>query len=114
MSGKKGMKHYPAEIKLEAVREFYEEGKTRSEIAKALGVGDPDRVKAWLKQYRREGVAGFSQPQGRPRKARNEQTELERLRMENALLKKFHTELRNEVLARRNIGSSSIIAKNTP
>ena len=114
MSGKQGMKHYPAEKKLEAVRQFYEEGKTRSEIAKALGVGDPNRVKAWLKQYRREGVEGFSQPHGRPRKDRNEQAELERLRMENVLLKKFHTELRNEALAKRNIGSSIIIEKNTP
>ena len=114
MSGTKGMKHYPAEKKLEAVRQFYEEGKTRSEIAKALEVGDPNRVKAWLKQYRREGVAGFSQALGRPRKDRNEQTELERLRMENALLKKFHTELRNKALAKRNIGSSSSIEKNTP
>jgi hypothetical protein len=28
MTGKKGMKHYPLELKLEAMRMFYEEGKT--------------------------------------------------------------------------------------
>jgi len=28
MSGKKGMGHYPAEMKVEAVRLFYEKGKT--------------------------------------------------------------------------------------
>jgi len=33
MSGKKGMKHYPQAVKLEAVRMFFEEGMTRAEIA---------------------------------------------------------------------------------
>ena len=89
MSGRKGMKHYPAETKLEAIRLFYEKGKTRAEITQLLNVQDPHRVKAWLKQYRREGVAGFSKAQGRPRKqAESEQAELKRLRMENDLLKK--------------------------
>jgi hypothetical protein len=31
MTGKKGMKHYPLELKLEAMRMFYEEGKTRKD-----------------------------------------------------------------------------------
>lgn len=114
MAGKKGMKHYPAEIKMEAVRLFYEEGKTRAEITQTLGVRDPHRVKAWLKQYRREGVEGFSKPIGRPPKQpESERVELERLRMENALLKKYHTELRKEVLAKRNIGLSINTEKNT-
>jgi transposase len=113
MAGKKGMRKYPAELKLEAMRLFYEEGKTRSEITWLLGVQDPHRVKAWLKQYRREGTEGFHKPQGRPRKRReSEAEELKRLRMENALLKKFHTELRTERLAKRNIGSSSTIERN--
>ena len=107
MAGKKGMKHYPAEMKLEAVRLFYEEGKTRAEITQILGVRDPHRVKAWLKQYRREGAEGFSKPKGRPRKKpESEQAELERLQMENALLKKYHTELRKGMLAKRNTGLS--------
>ena len=49
MSGKKGMKHYPAEMKLEAVRQFYQEGKTQAEITNGLGIRDPNRVKVWLK-----------------------------------------------------------------
>ena len=44
MSGKKGMKHYPAEMKMEAVRLFYEEGKTRAEITQILGVRNLHRV----------------------------------------------------------------------
>ena len=113
MAGKKGMRHYPAEKKLEAVRLFYEEGKTRAEITEELEIRDPHRVKAWLKQYRREGVEGFSKLKGRPRKQpESEQAELARLRMENALLKKYHTELRKGLLAKRDIGLSINIEKN--
>jgi transposase len=112
MAGKKGMKHYPAETKLEAVRLFYEEGKTHAQITTELELYDPGRVKIWLKQYRREGGQVFTKPIGRRRKqAESESAELERLRMENALLKKFHTELRTQVLAKRNIGSSIIIER---
>ena len=113
MSGKKGMKAYPVEVKLEAMRLYYEEGKTRAEVTKLLEIRDPHAVKAWGKKYRREGVSAFRKVKGRPRKRDNEQTELQRLRMENDLLKKFHTELRKEALAKRNIGLSSTIGKNT-
>src|SRR5512139_2112517 len=106
MSGKAGMKRYAAEVKLEAVRLFYEEGKTRAEIAQILELRSVGRVEVWVRQYRREGVQAFSKPVGRPRKnPESEQAELERLRMENALLKKFQAELRKAVLAKRNIGS---------
>ena len=114
MSSKKGMKHYPKEVKLEAVRMFFDGGMTRAEIAKALGLRSVERVKIWTKQYRREGVEAFTKPIGRPRKvAESEQAELERLRMENTLLKKYHTELRKEMLAKRNIGLSTNTEKNT-
>lgn len=114
MSGKKGMSRYPEEVKLEAVRLFYEEGKTCAEITSVLNIHDPQRVKHWLWRYRREGATGFNKPTGRPRKqAESEQAELKRLRMENALLKKFHTELRTKVLAKRNIGSCITIERTT-
>jgi transposase len=113
MSGKKGMKAYPVEVKLEAVRMFLEEGKTRAEITKALGLRSEGRVKEWVRQYRREEVV-FSKPKGRPRrKIESEAQELKRLRMENDLLKKFHAELRKEVLAKRTIGSYTTQAKST-
>lgn len=114
MSGKNGMKNYPKEVKLEAVRMFLEEGMTRREIKAALGLRREGLVKRWVCQYRREGVEAFCKPKGRPRKqAESEQAELERLRMENALLKKYHSELRKEMLAKRNIGSSTTIEKPT-
>lgn len=114
MSGKKGMRHYPQEVKLEAVRLFFEEGMTRAEVTKALGLRSVGRVEVWTRQYRREGIAAFTKPIGRPRKvAESEQAELERLRMENTLLKKYHSELRKEMLAKRNIGLSTNTEKNT-
>ena len=114
MSGKTGMKRYLVETKLEAIRLFYEEGKTRAQITAMLGIHDPEAVKKWLKRYRREGVAGFRRLVGRPHKPpESEQAELKRLRMENDLLEKFHTELRKEVLAKRNIGLWLTIAKHT-
>lgn len=113
MSGKKGMRKYPVELKLEAIRLYYEEGKTRAEVTALLGIGNASAVKEWGQVYRREGVSGLKKTKGRPRKSETEQAELERLRMENSLLKKFHTELRKEVLAKRNIGSSTTNEKNT-
>lgn len=113
MSGKKGMRKYPVELKLEAIRLYYEERKTRAEVTALLGIGNASAVKEWGQAYRREGVSGLKKTKGRPRKSETEQAELERLRMENSLLKKFHTELRKEVLAKRNIGSSTTNEKNT-
>jgi transposase len=109
MSGKKGMKDYPVEIKLEAMRLYYEEGKTQAQVTAVLGIRDPARITKWIRRYRREGASGFSRPRGRPRK--EEQSELDRLRMEVALLKKFHSELREVQLAQRNIGFSTTIEK---
>lgn len=104
MSGKKGMKEYPLSVKLQAVRMFLEEGKTKAEIREILGLSE-GRVKIWVKQYRQEGEAGLHKPRGRSRKqAESVEEELSRLRMENELLKKFHAELRKDELAKRNIG----------
>jgi transposase-like protein len=113
MSGKKGMKQYPLKLKLEAMRLYYEVGKTRAEVTALLGIRDPHAVKEWGKKYRREGANAFMKARGRPHKIESEQAELERLRMENALLKKFRTELRNEGLAKRDIGLSIITKKST-
>lgn len=114
MTGKKGSTQYAQAIRLEAVRLFYEEGMTRRAIADKLGLRNERRVKEWAKIYRRKGVDGFSQvKRGRPPKKENTKAYVARLEMENALLKKFHTELRNEALAKRNIGLSTITAKNT-
>jgi len=113
MSGRKGMLHYRVEIKQEAVRLVLEEYKTYRVVAAQLGIRKAERIEAWVRMYRQEGELSFHKPIGRPVKAENEEREVERLRMENALLKKFHTELRKVQLAQRNIGRSTTTSKNT-
>ena len=113
MSGRKGIGHYRLEIKLEAVRLFYEEGKTHREISDALGLSSGECVERWVRRYRREGEQGFYKPIGRPKRTQNQATYIQQLEMENALLKKYHTELRKSLLAKRNIGSSGTIEENT-
>jgi transposase len=111
MSGKKGMVHYPIEVKREAVRQVEEEGLSYTEVAKRLEIRKAERIERWVAMYRKEGELSFHKPKGRPRKAEDEQSELQRLRMENTLLKKFHSELRKVPLAQRNIGRSSTTEK---
>ena len=113
MSGRKGMQHYPVETKREAVRLVEEEHQTYAAVATKLGIRKAERIEVWVRMYRKEGEASFHKPIGRPPKAQAGQRELERLRMENALLKKFHTELRELRLAQRNIGRSTTTKKTT-
>jgi transposase-like protein len=113
MSGQKGMLHYKVELKQEAVRLVQEEHMTYAAVADQLKIRKADRIKAWVRMYRREGELSFHKPIGRPLKTEGEEREVERLRMENALLKKFHTELRKVQLAQRNIGRSTTTSKNT-
>ncbi|HEX6269876.1 MAG TPA: helix-turn-helix domain-containing protein [Anaerolineales bacterium] len=112
MSGKKGMKQYPLATKLEAVRLYQEEGKAYKEITKQLQIVDPERVRKWVREFRRRGDTAFGRgPQlrrrGRPPKPKNKDAYIAQLEMENDLLKKFHAELRKLEHAKRNIGSST-------
>lgn len=118
MPGKKGMKHYSREVKLEAVRLYIVEGKSQAEIIEELGINNVRRVKQWLHAYRQEGEDGFlakpgKGPVGRSPKRENTEAYIARLEMENDLLKKFHAELRKLELARRNIGSFTTKKKHT-
>lgn len=111
-------KHYSKEVKLEGIRMYFEEGMTQDAITQVLGIRDRYRVKKWVKAYRREGLEAFSKMEkrvilGRPPKKENLQTYIARLEMENILLKKYHTELRKQVLAKRNIGLSRTKDKHT-
>lgn len=121
MSGRKGMKDYPVEIKLEAVRLFLEEGKTHRAIIEELNIRDAGRLDKWLAKYRKFGEAalGKRRPKsegaklGRPKKEEAHSRYVARLEMENALLKKFRTELREVPLAQRNIGRSTTTERTT-
>ncbi len=94
MSGRKGMLHYEAAVKEEAVRLFLEEGLTYKAIAERLGIRKAKRIKAWVRDYRKEGELGLHKVKGRPHKQEDQAAYIARLEMENALLKKFHEELR--------------------
>ena len=109
MSGRKGMLHYKVEVKQEAERLVLEEHLTYAAVAAKLEIRKAERIEAWVRMYRQEGEFSFHKPIGRPLKSQAE----EHLRMENALLKKFHTELRGVQLAQRNIGRSITTRKNT-
>ena len=91
MSGRKGILHYKVEIKQEAVRLVLEEHLTYAAVAVRLEIRKAERIEAWVRMYRREGELSFHKPIGRPVKIESEEREVKRLRMENALLKKFHT-----------------------
>lgn len=88
------MAHYEREVKEKAVKMYLEEHRSYAMIAKELGIRKAGRIEAWVGMYRKEGEVSFIKPIGRPRKSEREERELERLRMENALLKKFQAELR--------------------
>ena len=106
----------PLEYRREAVRLYYEEGLTLAEITERLGIRSPHRVKQWMQRYRREGEAFFLSGRGRcGRKKRGESTEeyIARLEMEVELLKKYQSELRDIMLAKRNIGRSSTTGRST-
>ena len=107
MSGTKGMLHYTLETKLLAIQ-MHEVGRlTYAQVAEQLGIRQAERIRKWYQAYRREGAAAFQKPLGRPRKEGKERSLVEQLQIENALLKKFHTELRKIMLARRDIGPSN-------
>lgn len=114
MSGTKGMTHYDLETKLEAIRLHAEEGLTYAEVATHLGLRKAGRIRIWFRQYRHEGKVGLTKKgSGRPPKVYSEEKRIAQLERENALLKKFHSELRKAMLARRNIGSSNTTEAST-
>jgi transposase-like protein len=107
------MLHYKVETKQEAVRLVLEEHLTYAAVAARLEIRKAERIEVWVRMYRQEGELSFHKPIGRPLKSQAEERELERLRMENTLLKKFRTELRGVRLAQRNIGRSTTTRKNS-
>jgi transposase len=114
MSGIKGMTHYDYVVKAEAIKLFLQEGISYKQIAERLSIRKAERIEKWVSQYRQEGEAGLQKPIGRPRKrAMDEKAYIARLEMENKLLKKLQSELREATLAKRDIGRSAIIKKST-
>lgn len=112
MSGKKGMQHYSAEKKQEAIRLFLEEGLSYREIAEQLEIRKQKRIRMWVQDYRRRGNELFTRHSGRQSKQTDEKSYIDRLEMENKLLKKLQSELQKDMLAKRDIGQSIITREN--
>ena len=103
-------------MKREALKLYLEEGVPAREILQRFSIYDPNRISAWARQYRKEGEGMFADKRSRSgRKPKQETTEayIARLEMEVDLLKKFHAELRQGSLAKRDIGSSNITGEDT-
>lgn len=116
MTRRKGSKDYPEWMKREALRLYLEEGVPAGEILQRYSIKDPNRINAWARQYQREGEAMFADKRsrsGRKPKEENTAAYIARLEMEVDLLKKFHAELRQGSLAKRDIGSSKTTGENT-
>ena len=82
-SKRRPYKTYPKEFKLEALRLVAESDKPASEVAMQLGIRRNQLYK-WKEQMSKKGDVASSK-RGRPKK--EEQSELARLRAENAQLK---------------------------
>ena len=116
MTRRKGSKDYPKWIKREAIKQYLEEGCSAGEIIERYGIRDRNRISTWARQYEAEGEAMFADKRsrsGRKPKAKNMAAYVARLEMELDLLKKFHTELRQALLAKRDIGSSKTTEEDT-
>ena len=116
MTRRKGSKDYPKWMKREALKLYLEEGWSAREIMERYAVIDRNRISAWVRQYHTEGEAMFEDKRsrsGRKPKRENPEAYIAKLEMELDLLKKFHTELRQGSLAKRDIGSLKITEEDT-
>ena len=98
MSGIKGMKTYPMTIKQEAVRLFFEEGKTMKEIMAKLEIRNDTQLECWFRAFRKDGILGLAEKRKgrRPKIAvhtiDNTEQRIKQLEMENELLRNFLSE----------------------
>ena len=92
-------KRYTPEFKIKVVETMHREKLSYRETARQFDICDHDRVAAWERIYLEEGAEGLfiehrgRKSTGRPPKIKKEEdliTEVQRLRAENAYLKKLN------------------------
>jgi len=95
-------KIYPQQLKLEAVEKFLA-GTSKTDIVAEFGISARSLFERWVVAYRKDGPAGLApKPRGRkPSVVGQESLEakIQRLEMENALLKKFQALMAEEKAA---------------
>lgn len=83
---------YPQQLKLEAVEKFLA-GTPKTDIVAEFGISARSLFERWVAAYRKDGPAGLApKPRGRKPSAVGQESleaKVQRLEMENALLKKF-------------------------
>lgn len=93
MSGKKGQKHYPNAIREEVLSRL-DGGESQAQISRELGISRY-AIQSWSGRRKEVNLRKMDpKAKGRPRKDgqpphQNEKKEIERLRMENKLLRDF-------------------------
>ncbi|MBM6617674.1 helix-turn-helix domain-containing protein [Bacillus suaedaesalsae] len=102
MSGKKGSNHQDVEVKLKAVQEVIELGKSVASVALDIGV-HRDTVNGWVLSYKESGPAGLKSKRINKQSSiddRKRIMELEKLlkekELENEILKKFQAFLKGK------------------
>lgn len=93
MAGKKGMRRYPVEIRIKAVKMFFEEGYCKKDIMSAFGIKSKTQLQGWFRRFRAEGYDGLKYRQkGAKSRRTNDVTAVERieeLEMKVELLEAF-------------------------
>jgi transposase len=82
------LKTYSQEIKVEAIRLHVEESWTYRQINEHLGITDRDRMKVWMRKYRKLGEFGLLDRRGRQEEYVDEDRHIQSLKRENEMLKK--------------------------
>lgn len=81
-------KRYTHEVRVEAIRLHVEEGWTYRRITDHLGIADEDRIKVWMRKYRKLGEFGLLDRRGHQEEYIDENRHIQSLKRENEMLKK--------------------------
>ncbi len=104
MAGKKGMTRYPIEFREKVAKERLEQGTSIPALQKKYGIPSQAQIVNWTSWYANNNTAKqvTGKKKGRPKtNYESIEEELKFLRMENAVLKKYHELLMEEETKRK-------------
>lgn len=104
MAGKKGMKHYPLAFREKVAKERLQNGASIPFLQNKYRIKSQAQIVNWTKWYTTNNTPKqiTGKTRGRPKVCHESvEEELKRLRMENAVLKKYHELLLEEKTKRK-------------
>lgn len=104
MAGKKGMTRHPIEFREKVAKERLEQGASIPALQKKYGIKSQAQIVNWTRWYAENNTATqvTGKKKGRPKtNYESIEEELKFLRMENAVLKKYHELLMEEETKRK-------------